>query len=147
MIDTLPDETLDDLVYYLAELNEVDEPLSAEMLAGIEEGLRDVREGRTVSLEGVQAESRFVKFRTELSRRAERDLDHLDKPTLRRVLLRLDQLKNDLYDSRLSAPVVGTGGLRKSRIGAWRLIFQVSDEKRIIVVVMIERRGQVYKRI
>jgi PHD/YefM family antitoxin component YafN of YafNO toxin-antitoxin module len=47
----LPDDRLDDVLDYLAELSEPDEPLSAETLAGIREGLDDVRNGRTISLD------------------------------------------------------------------------------------------------
>jgi mRNA-degrading endonuclease RelE of RelBE toxin-antitoxin system len=39
------------------------------------------------------------------------------------------------------------GDLRKSRVGAWRIIYQVVEETKIVYVVTIERRGQVYKRI
>jgi mRNA-degrading endonuclease RelE of RelBE toxin-antitoxin system len=37
--------------------------------------------------------------------------------------------------------------LRKSWVGAWRMIHQVTEEPKIVLVVMIERRGQVYKRV
>jgi hypothetical protein len=49
--DTLPDERLEDVLDYLAELSEPDEPLSAETRAGIEEGLDDIRNGRTIALD------------------------------------------------------------------------------------------------
>jgi mRNA interferase RelE/StbE len=88
-----------------------------------------------------------VKYEIRLSHRAQRDLDRLDKPTQKRVMRRLEQLADDPYDPRLSAPLSGVGNLRKSRVGAWRIIYQVSEEPKIVFVVMIERRGQVYKRI
>jgi hypothetical protein len=51
IVDTLPDERLDDVLDYLAELSEPDEPLSGETRAAIEEGLNDIRTGRTIGLE------------------------------------------------------------------------------------------------
>ncbi len=51
IVDTLPEERLDDVLDYLAEMSEPDEPLSAETRAAIEEGLDDIRSGRTVALE------------------------------------------------------------------------------------------------
>jgi hypothetical protein len=51
LVDTLPDERLEDVLDYLAELSEPDEPLSEETRAAIEEGLNDIRNSRTISLE------------------------------------------------------------------------------------------------
>jgi hypothetical protein len=51
IVDTLPDERLEDVLHYLAELSEPDEPLSLETRAAIEEGLNDIRDGRTIGLE------------------------------------------------------------------------------------------------
>jgi mRNA interferase RelE/StbE len=88
-----------------------------------------------------------VKYEIRLSHRAARDLDRLDKPTQNRIMRRLEELAEDPYDPRISAPLSGVGNLRKSRVGAWRIIYQVVEETKIVYVVMIERRGQVYKRI
>jgi len=46
-----PEDRLDDVLDYLMELSEGDESLSAETQAGIEEGLDDIRHGRTISLD------------------------------------------------------------------------------------------------
>jgi hypothetical protein len=51
LVDTLPDGRLEDALDYLAELSEPDEPLSAEMLAAVEEAREDYRHGRTISLD------------------------------------------------------------------------------------------------
>ena len=88
-----------------------------------------------------------MKCEIRLSRRAERDLDRMDNTTRNRIIRRLEQLAEDPYDPRLSGTLSGVGDLRKSRVGAWRIICQVVDETKIVFVVMIERRGQVYKRI
>ncbi len=88
-----------------------------------------------------------MKYEIRLSHRAARDLDRLDKPTQKRMMRRLEQLAEDPYDPRISAPLSGVGNLRKSRVGAWRIIYEATEEPTIVFVVMIERRGQVYKRI
>jgi mRNA-degrading endonuclease RelE of RelBE toxin-antitoxin system len=56
---------------------------------------------------------------------------------------RLEQLAEDPYDPRISAPLRGVGNLRRSRVGAWRIVYQVGEETKIVYVVTIERRGQV----
>jgi mRNA interferase RelE/StbE len=63
------------------------------------------------------------------------------------MMKRLDQFAQDPHDARLTAPLSNQGGLRKSRVGGWRILFAVDDEKRLLQVVTIERRGQVYQRI
>lgn len=50
LVDSLPEERLADVLDYLADLNDTDD-ISPEAQAAIEEGLEDIRAGRTVSLE------------------------------------------------------------------------------------------------
>jgi predicted transcriptional regulator len=50
LVDTLPEDRLADVLDYLAELNDTDE-IGAETKAAIEEGLDDIRNGRTITLE------------------------------------------------------------------------------------------------
>jgi mRNA interferase RelE/StbE len=88
-----------------------------------------------------------VKYRIELSNRAARDLDRLNRDTQERMMGRLEQLGQDPYAVRWSSPLKGPGGMRKSRVGGWRIIFTVDIEQRLLYVVTIERRGQVYQRI
>ena len=88
-----------------------------------------------------------MKYQVRLSPRAQRDFARLDRPTQKRVVRRLDQLAEDPFEPRISAPLTGVGNLRKSRLGGWRIIYEVLDEIRVVLVAMIERRGQVYKRI
>lgn len=88
-----------------------------------------------------------MKYRVELSNRGTRDIDRLGRDVQQRMMRRLEQLAQDPHDARLSAPLTNQGGLRKSRVGGWRILFTVDDEKRLLQVVTIERRGQVYQRI
>ncbi len=60
---------------------------------------------------------------------------------------RLEQLAQDPHNARFSMPLTHQGALRRSRVGGWRIIFTVDDEDRLLNVVMIERRGQVYQRV
>ena len=51
LVDTLPENRLGDVLDYLADLADTDETLSADTEAAIEEGLDDIRNGRTIPLE------------------------------------------------------------------------------------------------
>jgi len=50
LIDALPEDRLADLRDYIAELQDEDTGLSPEAASAIEEGLDDIRKGRTISL-------------------------------------------------------------------------------------------------
>jgi mRNA interferase RelE/StbE len=88
-----------------------------------------------------------VKYEIRLSLRTQKDLDGLGRDTRERMLQRLDALAEAPHDPRFSTPLKGKSKLRKSRVGGWRIIFSVEDEIKVVAVVMIERRGQVYQRI
>lgn len=51
IIDALPEDRLPDVLDYLADLQGTDSSLYPETQAAIEEGLDDIRNGRTISLE------------------------------------------------------------------------------------------------
>jgi predicted transcriptional regulator len=50
LVDTLPEDLLADVLDYLADLSDTDE-ISAETKAAIDEGLADIRAGRTLTIE------------------------------------------------------------------------------------------------
>jgi hypothetical protein len=50
LIDALPEERLADVRDYIADLQDEDTALSPDTTAAIEEGLDDIRNGRTISL-------------------------------------------------------------------------------------------------
>ncbi len=50
LIDALPEECLADVRDYIAGLQDADNTISPETTAAIEEGLDDIRNGRTISL-------------------------------------------------------------------------------------------------
>jgi mRNA-degrading endonuclease RelE of RelBE toxin-antitoxin system len=55
------------------------------------------------------------------------------------------QLAVDPFDSRLSAPLADRPGIRKSRVGAWLVLFTVDLEAQAIYILTVDTRGQVYK--
>lgn len=86
-----------------------------------------------------------MNYRVGVSREAEKLLDRLDRPTERRIRARLIQLADDPFDPRLSAPLTDREGVRKSRVGGWRILFTVDRNAKAIHVATVDTRGQVYK--
>ena len=86
-----------------------------------------------------------MNFRVSVVHEAEKILDRLDRPTEQRVRARFVQLAVDPFDSRLSAPLADRPGIRKSRVGGWRVLFTVDREAKVIYILTVDTRGQVYK--
>jgi mRNA interferase RelE/StbE len=88
-----------------------------------------------------------VRYQVRLSDRAAKDLDRLNRQTQERMVRRLEQIGEAPQDPRFSIMLTGQGGLRRSRVGGWRIIFALDEEDKAVNVLTIERRGQVYHRI
>src|SRR5271169_2520403 len=86
-------------------------------------------------------------IRPEAVRAGGRGPRRLDEKTRKRMLDRIAELADAPYDPRLSIKLTSQGGLRRSRVAGWRIIFLVDDQAKTLSVVTIERRGQVYKRL
>jgi mRNA interferase RelE/StbE len=69
----------------------------------------------------------------------------MDGPSERRIRSRFVQLASDPFDPRLSAPLTERPGVRKSRVGGWRILFTVDRDAKVIYVAAVDTRGQVYK--
>lgn len=86
-----------------------------------------------------------MSYRVVIAHEAEKILDRLDRPTEKRLRTRIIQLAEDPFDPRLSAPLTERAGVRKSRVGGWRILFTANRETNILAVLTIDTRGQVYK--
>ena len=84
-------------------------------------------------------------YRVVVAREAEKVLDRLDRQTEQRVRTRFVQLAEDPFDPRLSAPLTQRAGVRKSRVGGWRILFTVDRDAEVVYVLTVDTRGQVYK--
>jgi mRNA interferase RelE/StbE len=83
----------------------------------------------------------------EFDERAQRDLAKLDKPTAKRIRHFLEDRVAPSVDPR----VFGHGlqhelsGLWRYRVGDYRILCQIQDDKLIVLVVEIGHRSSVYE--
>ena len=84
-------------------------------------------------------------YRVVVAHEAEKILDRLDRPTEQRIRDRFVQLAEDPFDPRVSAPLTERAGVRKSRVGGWRVLFTVDRDAKALNIVTVDTRGQVYK--
>ena len=86
-----------------------------------------------------------MRFRVSVAHEAEKILDRMDRPSEQRLRARFVQLADDPFDPRLSAPLADRPGIRKSRVGGWRILFTVDREAKAVYILSIDTGGQVYK--
>ena len=83
-------------------------------------------------------------YSVKIKRSAAKRLARIDEVDRRRLVEKIDALAEN--------PHVGTmlkgewNGLRRVRVGAYRIVFEVRDATLIVLVVRVGHRGEVYRR-
>ena len=88
-----------------------------------------------------------MNFRVEYPSEVQKRLDRVDRPTYERIEARMDELAADPFEPRISKALHGVEGVRSSRVGGWRICYTVSRDARVVYILAVERRGQVYRRL
>ena len=86
-----------------------------------------------------------MRYAIRVSRRADKALELLDRVIAPRILDRIDQLGENPLDARLSKELETVKGQRYSRIGDWRIIYEVRENDGMLFVVTIQHRSKVYR--
>ncbi len=82
-----------------------------------------------------------------LTKRASKELERLDHITAKRIRRRLQELCFDPLDQVISYSLEMDREKRSSRVGDWRIIFQVKESQKIIEVLAIAPRGRAYRKL
>jgi mRNA interferase RelE/StbE len=88
-------------------------------------------------------------WKVEIDPSAERELDKLDRQTARRILRFLSERVADSRDPRgLGEALRGSrlGEFWKYRIGDYRVVARIEDERLLVLVVKVGHRSRVYRR-
>ena len=87
-----------------------------------------------------------LKYRPSYSREAESYLRRLPKDVAARIFRRVRQICDDPFDLSLSKPLRGRlANRRSSRIGDYRILFEVINDELVVLVIRVGPRGDVYK--
>jgi len=84
----------------------------------------------------------FVEFRPAVLK----SLKRLPKKDLRRIKKRVDDLAENLPDPN-TTKMKGHDSFHKIRSGDYRIIYEIHDDRLVILVVKIGHRKDVYKRL
>jgi mRNA interferase RelE/StbE len=83
-------------------------------------------------------------YRIELTRDALRTLAKLDKPVRRRIQGAIDRLTDDPRPAGMIA-LRGVPGAFRIRVGDYRVVYALHDDRLLIVVIDIGHRREVYR--
>ncbi len=85
-----------------------------------------------------------MSYALTLGRQAKKEVKTLDTTTIKRLEDRFQQLSINPFDPRISKAIKMSPGRRTSRVGDWRIIYEVYESERVIEVVSIWPRGKAY---
>jgi len=88
-----------------------------------------------------------VTYRTVLSAKAIKILDRLDRKIDKRIQARLDELGVNPLDPRISNKLETIAGQRYSRVGDWRIIYEIAEDARKVLIITIQHRSRVYQEV
>ena len=80
-----------------------------------------------------------------LGHQANKEMAKIDRSLARRLRDRLRELAVNPLDPRLARQMETDQNRRYSRVGDWRIVFQVIGEQKVIEVSTIQHRSRVYK--
>jgi mRNA interferase RelE/StbE len=86
-----------------------------------------------------------VSFRVDFSHQAAKDFKRLDQTTALRINSRIEELATDPFSPRLSRQMETMPENRYSRVGDWRIIYQVNVGEGVMNIVTIRPRSSAYR--
>ena len=87
-----------------------------------------------------------MKYSVEFRPAVLKSLKRLPKKDLRRIKKRIDDLAENLPDPA-ATKMKGNNSFHKVRSGDYRVIYEIHDDRLVILVVKVGHRKEVYKRL
>ena len=86
-----------------------------------------------------------MKYAPVLSDKAMKRLDRLDRKAEQRIRARFEELAGNPEDPSISNKLETMPGKRYSRVGDWRIIYEVREAEKILYIVTVQHRSKVYR--
>ncbi len=83
-------------------------------------------------------------YRVVLNKKSENFLDRIKNENVLKHLLR--SLKNLGDNPHTGKKLKGYDSLYRMRVGKFRVVYKVDEKKKIVYIVLIDKRSRVYKR-
>ena len=88
-----------------------------------------------------------MSYSLQIEKQAAKVIKSLDKQTVKRIHARLKELAQDPFDARISSLIEMGQGERKSRVGNWRIFFEVDEATSTISFIAVRPRSRAYRKI
>jgi mRNA interferase RelE/StbE len=85
------------------------------------------------------------RYTVEFERSAKKELDRLDGPIRARVLRKVAALADDPRPPPGVTRLVGADDLWRIRVGDYRVVYVIEDDRLVVLVVRVAGRGKVYR--
>ena len=86
-----------------------------------------------------------ARYRVEIARRAQRSLASLQRRDQQRVRAAIDLLADEPRPPSCVA-MAGEPGVYRVRVGVYRIVYEVLDDRLVVQVVRVGHRREVYRR-
>lgn len=86
-----------------------------------------------------------MRYRIDLTRRAAKALDAIDKPHRRRVMAVIDRLMDEPRPPQ-SVKLSGRDDEWRVRAGDYRVVYEVQDDRLLVLVIELGHRSAIYRR-
>jgi mRNA interferase RelE/StbE len=84
-----------------------------------------------------------LRFEVKLSKRAYRELSSLEMVTKSRIIQRLEELRDDPFP-RGAMKLQGRKDTYRTRVGDYRVLYEVRREEGLVLVEKVDHRSGVY---
>lgn len=145
VIDHLPENKLPALADLIDKLiDDDDEPVSDTAIVEYKRIRQDMRQGDFVSFDEIFGDNWM--YSLIFSKDARKFIDKQTAQTKQRIRNALLQLAEDPFSNRQVKRLKGTEDILRLRVGDFRVVFSIEEEKLVILVISIGSRGDIYNR-
>jgi len=86
-----------------------------------------------------------VSYTIRIEKQAAKTLRDLDATMVKRIHARLKEIAQNPYNPRISNKLAIAPADRRSRVGDWRIFYEVDESTSTIYVVALRPRGRAYR--
>ena len=85
-----------------------------------------------------------MSYELSIGHQAKKEIKNLGTSTIKRIGVRFQQLSDNPFDPRISKAIKMSPGRRTSRVGDWRIIYEVNESERVIEIASVSPWGEAY---